>query len=343
MSERLERLWYPEAEEGFWRQTALAPLAAASLVFRAALGARNALYERGVLAARRVEGARVVSVGNLNVGGAGKTPAVIHLANLALAQKLRVAVLSRGYGRVEKEAQVVGPHSNAASVGDEPLLIARRCPGAVVWVGADRWALAQRAREEHGAQLLLLDDGLQHRRLARDADVVVIDETVGFGNGRLMPRGPLREPVEALKRASLVWLKVAEGSAAVLPELSVPVVRAVHRPSVLIDPQGQEHSPKILEGRRVLALVGLARPTSFVRTLKRLGARLAAVRAFGDHHVFTPAELAEARTVAHADGAEVVTTEKDWMRLPRDFPAWVVRLDVEVVSGADALMQLLAL
>ncbi len=203
-------LWYGSGQS-LGHRLARGPLWAASAVFGAAVAARNRLYDSGALRSVRVEGLIVVSVGNLNVGGAGKTPAVIHLANAAVAEGRKVAVLSRGYGRAS-DAELVfrGDGPTADEAGDEPVLIASRCPSVHVLVGPDRARLAARAREELGVDLVFLDDGMQHRHLARDAEVVVVDEAAGFGNGRLLPCGPLREPLSALERASLVWLKASD-------------------------------------------------------------------------------------------------------------------------------------
>src|SRR5262249_45604722 len=200
-----ERLWYPDPAEARSTSVGLGPLRMAELLFRAGAGLRNALEDRGVLRSERVAGPKVISVGNLTVGGAGKTPAVIHLAGLFSGNGQRVAVLSRGYGRRSSHDVVVTPLTPFSMAGAEPLLIARPCPAAVVLVGSNRVALAKRARDEYGAEVILLDDGMQYRSLARDVDIAVIDEAVGLGNGRLLPRGPLREPPAALRRSSLLW------------------------------------------------------------------------------------------------------------------------------------------
>jgi tetraacyldisaccharide 4'-kinase len=185
---------------------------------------------------------------------------------------------------------------------------------------------------------------MQHRQLARDVELVVVDERVGLGNGQLLPRGPLREPISALKRASLLWVRSAEaGGAKPLPKVDAPVVRARYRVKELVSPAGEVRDAYALRGRRVLALAGLARPASFLRTLQGLGVTVPATRFFGDHHAFTEAELEQVKAQADQSGLLVVTTEKDWMRLPPSFPAWVVRLEVEVTTGADALLHALGL
>lgn len=322
-SSRWETTWYGPPRTG---PIELA-LFALSLVFGAAVRVRQALYALRWLRPINVAGPRIVSVGNLTVGGAGKTPVVIFLAQWALRAGHRVAVLSRGYGRTSSaercfDAQTLPP---AHEVGDEPRLIAARCPGAQVYVGADRVALARRAAAS-GATFVLLDDAYQHRRLERDVDVVVFD---GLGNGRLLPRGPLREPASALARATIVWQRGEE-----VPP--VPADRLVQARHLLPDDPA-------LRGAKVLALAGLARPSRFIDSLRRLGANVVAERLYPDHHRFAPAELAEAQAAAAAAGARIVTTEKDAQRLPTGFDAHVVKLHVEVLSGLELLAQALGL
>ncbi|MGA9525556.1 MAG: tetraacyldisaccharide 4'-kinase [Myxococcaceae bacterium] len=338
----LERIWYPPEGETLAARLKLSPLAALSLGFGAAVALRNASFDLGWRTPVRVEGARVISVGNLNVGGAGKTPAVIHLVQRALAKGMEVAVLSRGYGRRSAEELSFDATSpvTSAEVGDEPLLIARRLPGVRVWVGADRVSIAHKARAA-GAALLVLDDGFQHRRLARDADVVVINEALGFGNGALLPRGPLREPPSSLRRASLLWLRAGVGPQHPLP-FDGPIVRARHAPSSIRAADGSELPLESLRGRRVLAFSALADPRAFPRTVQALGAEVVEARPFPDHHAFSATELAELVRDARARGAELITTEKDAMRLPEQIDAWVLRLDVEILEGAAHLDALLA-
>jgi tetraacyldisaccharide 4'-kinase len=335
----VERLWYPEEPEGVGRQVALGPLWLASQAFGLGVAARNWAYDSGLFSAQRVEGARVVSVGNLNVGGAGKTPVVIHLARLATRLGLRTAVISRGHGRT-----LDGPRCFTAEhlpsveeAGDEPLLIARKCPSVTVLVGSERARQAQQARTELGAELILLDDGMQHRQLYRDAEVVVVDGPRGLGNGALLPRGPLREPPSALGRATLIWWR---GERA--PEgLAQPWVLARHRLGALLGPKGERQELQALRGAKVIAVAALARPAAFLRDLGAQGAELVATHLFPDHHRFSAAELAGLREEAKARGAIVVTTEKDQMRLPPDFPAHVVQLEVEVLEGQARLEQVL--
>jgi tetraacyldisaccharide 4'-kinase len=344
VSGRLERLWYAARPEPLVRRLLLGPLWLLSLGFRGAVALRGGLYRAGLLRTHRTARARVVSVGNLTVGGAGKTPAVIHLARWLTARGVRVAVLSRGYGRTERADRVLLPGAElppAHEVGDEPRLIARACPGVPVLVGRDRAALASRAEAELGAQVLLLDDGFQHRRLARDVDVVVVDAAVGLGNGHLLPRGPLREPPAALGRATLLWLREAEAPRPLALPGGVPVLRAAYRPGALATLGGEGLEAAALRGRRVVAFAGIARPERFADSLRALGAEVVALEGFADHHAFLPAELEALRARAVALGAQLVTTEKDAARLPASFPCWVLGLTVEVREGEAHLARLL--
>lgn len=342
----IERLFYPPTPESWARRALLAPVTALSWGYGLGVRVRGALYDQDVLRGERVEGLRIISVGNLNVGGTGKTPAVLHLAGMLVKAGRKVGILTRGYGREGKAPLTftgAGPLPAVEEAGDEPLLLARRCPEARVLVGADRRALARRAREEFGLEVVLLDDGFQHRKLARDEDVVVVDEAAGFGNGQLLPRGPLREPVSALSRATLFWIRTTANPAPSLPPLPGPQVRTRYKPMAWVDPEGREHPPEALSGAPVLALAGLARPGSFLRTLEQLGVSLRGTALFPDHHPFTAGELREVKERAVRHGARIVTTEKDAVRLPPGFEAWTVRLGVEVLEGEDLLRRALGL
>lgn len=331
------------------------PLLAAEALFRAGVAVRGALYESGLLRVERA-GAPVISIGNVAVGGAGKTPAAIAVASRLLARGRRVALLSRGYGATRGDARVVSDGARvllgAAEAGDEPALVARRLPGVRVLCGPRRAEIARTAVEALGADALLLDDGFQHRSLARDLDVVVLDAADPFGNGRLLPAGPNREPRSALRRAGLLWLsRVDQADPAALDAL-----RELAREATGRAPVESRHAPLdvldgalsgglglgALRGKRVLLLAGVARPGGFRRTLAALGAEIAAERVFPDHHRFEAREIEEALRAAAAARCEgVATTEKDAVRLPaelaRDPRLRVVRIEAEIVAGEDVL------
>jgi tetraacyldisaccharide 4'-kinase len=354
----LEDIWWRE-EACASTRALLAPLAAAEGIFRAGAAARGALYRAGLVRQLRAA-APVVSLGNLAVGGAGKTPATLAVAERLLARGRRVAVLSRGYGARRSDARVVSDGENvllsAADAGDEPTLIARRLREAVVLCGPRRAELARRAVEEFAADALVLDDGFQHRALARDLDVVVLDAANPCGNGRLLPRGPNREPWSALGRAHLAWLSGADRAppgalrdlrGLVRAATGRPPVESRHAVSDVVDGAlTRALGPDALAGRRVLLLCALARPDGFRRTLADLGARVVAERTFRDHHSFSEAEIEEALRAAGASACEVVaTTEKDAVRLPPrlavDPRFRVVRITAEIVAGGDVLDDLL--
>jgi tetraacyldisaccharide 4'-kinase len=221
-------------------------------------------------------------------------------------------------------------------------------------IGGDRVEAGSLAVQRFGPDTLLLDDGFQHRRLHRDLDLVLIDATDPFGGGRLLPRGRLREPVGALTRAHAVILSrtdQASGLTALRRQLErvipdVPKVLTRHRPLGLTDLAGEEERPlECLQGRRVLALSGIANPLAFHRSLADLGAVLSHRLAFPDHHPYTPTDLAQVDALVRKTGAEmIVTTEKDAVRIPSGVsssPIRVLRVDLEITEGAAWLERLL--
>lgn len=301
----------------------LAPLAWA---YEAAVRARNRRYDRPG-ATQRVS-LPVLSVGNLVVGGTGKTPTVAWLASRLVATGARPAIVSRGYGgRAGRGPLLVsvgdGPRCAARVCGDEPFLLARTVRGAVVIVGADRLHGAELARA-HGAGSVVLDDGFQHRRLARDLDIVLLDAEQPFGNGRLLPAGPLREPLEALARADVLVLTRAR-EARVPPEVQsaveahrpgIPVLRASFRRVGFVDAAGLP----VDAPRRAVAFCGIARPASFRTELEAAGVEIAWFRTFADHHPFRARELRALADAARRAEGRLVTTEKDLARLAATWP-----------------------
>ena len=285
---------------------------------------------------RRV-GAPVICVGGLTVGGAGKTPAVVALLQALGEMDARPHALSRGYGgRLRGPHRVDPARDAAADVGDEPLLLAAWAPA---WVARDRAAGAA-AAVAAGADVVVMDDGHQNPTLARDLSLVVVDAAAGFGNGRVMPAGPLREPVAAgLARADAV---VAIGQDAEIDALrarwpaldALPLLRARLEPLATGLP---------LEGAAVSAFAGIARPEKFFATLRRLGARLVAAHALPDHAPLAPALLRRLVAEARAADAMLVTTEKDAVRLPaafrREVMALPVRLRFEDPAALAALLR----
>lgn len=278
-------------------------------LYRAAIAIKNAAYDRSWMEAKRLTWP-VVSVGNLSVGGSGKTPLVIRLAQLLSANHIPVDVLSRGYGRRSTEMMRVDPSGGAdksgaaENFGDEPLLIARKA-GVPVYVGASRYAAGLLAeREVAGPGIHLLDDGFQHRKLARSMDIVVLHRS-DFQQ-RLLPTGRLREPVSSLHRASAVVLRTEDADLETrLRDAGVQAPVWIQRRSLVVEPCGP-----------AIAFSGIGRPEEFTNTLRAAGVEILAARAFRDHHRYTDADIDWIVQLARSVNAEVcITTEKDAVRL----------------------------
>jgi tetraacyldisaccharide 4'-kinase len=277
--------------------------------------------------------ARVVCVGNLTAGGSGKTPVVHALASMLKEKGLLVVILSRGYGGRLREATFVVPGRHGANdVGDEPLMLAAIAP---VIVSRDRRAGAALA-DSHGADVIVMDDGHQNFQLEKDLSIVVVDAETGFGNGHILPAGPLRETVRAgLARADVVVL-VGAGAPA-LPGYSGPVLRVQLKP----------HDELDLQGEKVVAFAGIGRPDKLFSTLHALGADVADTVAFPDHHVFTASEIARLKSKARNAGAMLITTEKDFVRLtPAEREGIIplrVRAQFESADAAEFFLERIAL
>jgi tetraacyldisaccharide 4'-kinase len=314
-------------------------LRAASVPYGMAVRLRNAAYERGWLRSERMP-VPIVSVGNLTAGGTGKTPCVEYVARFYRQLDRRVAILSRGYG-------------GAGGRNDEALVLEENLPDVPHLQGADRVSLARTAIEELESEILVLDDGFQHRRLARDLDVVLIDAMMPWGHGHLLPRGLLREPPSSLRRAGVLVLTRCDQTPAEQRERlrqtisriapHVPLVETTHRAVELSNSEGDSAPLDLLRASPVAAFCGIGNPEAFRRSLLDLGARVGDFRIYPDHHGYNREDVEGLRRWAESlpAGSTLVTTQKDLvkLRLSRlgDRPLWCLRIRLRVESGQDAL------
>ncbi|MBT8459048.1 MAG: tetraacyldisaccharide 4'-kinase [Boseongicola sp.] len=310
---RAPAFWSNSPDAPGWQSRLLSPLGFVYAAGTARRIARTPEMKRAI---------PVICVGNINAGGTGKTPTVIALIEQLHAY--RVHVVTRGYGGTEQGPIQVNERKHKASeVGDEPLLIAAFAP---TWVAKDR-ATGITAAEQAGAQVILMDDGLQNPSVAKTLSIVVVDAALGFGNGRVIPAGPLREPVkQGLKRADIL-LSIGDEKAQAMftlnwgNKINIPHISA----SLQVLPMGINW-----EGQRVMAFAGIGYPEKFFSTLRGLGAEVLRAEALTDHQPLTDALMKRLEMEAHALSAQLVTTEKDAVRLPSSFRKKVLTLPVRL-------------
>lgn len=333
-----------------WPAALLWPL---SRLYGAAVARRNRRFDSGAASIQRLD-CPVISVGNIVAGGTGKTPTVIFLARWLQQRGIQVCVLSRGYRRKSRGPVVVSDGerllASVAESGDEPMLIALQVPGAIVMVDADRVNGGRIARQRFRPDLILLDDGFQHRRLHRDLDIVTFKSAADPGNGWLLPAGPLREPISALQRADLIWFTGGEslpssgsgaertamlrgearlagpgasarGTAALAAALrhgvngaEKPLLRAQLRNAGAANAAGE-----VLENpaaRRALLFCGLAKPQPFLASARSLGLDVVRLIAYKDHHQYSQRDIRELEIARQRERAEIIiTTDKDWVKI----------------------------
>lgn len=263
----------------------------------------------------------VICVGNLVVGGAGKTPVVLSIVEALRRAGISAHIVMRGYGgRLAGPARVDPAIHDAGDVGDEALLAAAQTP---TWVARER-AAGVRAATEAGAGAVVLDDGFQNPAVAKDLSLLVVDAAYGFGNGRLLPAGPLRERIETgLARADAIVLLGGDTAPTALTGIACPILRA------MLAPVNAER----FTGQRVVAFAGIGRPEKFFNTLRGLGAELAGEYKFADHHRFTESEMAALRATAERESALLITTAKDAARLRPEARAGIDILEVRIEIG----------
>jgi tetraacyldisaccharide 4'-kinase len=342
-----------EGQAGFVARWTLAPLLT-TLTYPCdwAHKLRLQAYRQGWTPVRRLP-CRVISVGNLTLGGTGKTPMVESVASFLQQEGLRVGVLSRGYGGRQSRSPTIVSDGKKCLVppevaGDEPVLLAEHLAGVPVVVGKDRYAAGMLAVEHFSVDVILLDDGFQHVQLARDLDILLLDAVRPFGNDRLFPRGDLREGPAAIARANAVVLTCWEAktvpslTAVKLLQPTLPLFCSQHEP-VDLRALADGHTMPLasLKGQPILAFCGIGTPDHFRQTLQRLGAEVVAFAAFPDHHPYSRPEVEQLILLAKQHSVEIlVTTEKDGMRLRRLQPLmsqmWALRVRTTIVEGEAA-------
>ncbi len=344
----------------------------AALGYAAAVGVRNVLYSRGWLKAHRVN-AVVISIGNITAGGTGKTPLVAWLCELIISDfkseisnfksqiaDFKCAILTRGYKSGLQENE---------NFKDEVAILAESCPEAKVIVNPDRVAGAAEAIAKFGAKVLVMDDGFQHRRLARDLDIVAVDATEPFGYGKLLPAGLLREPVSALKRAHAIVItrcdQVPKTEVDALEKKllaanpNMVVARSIHAPVSVEYPEPsvigrvdsclrRNDSIEQLKGRKVFAFCGIGNPDAFLCSIRNLGAELAGSKVYDDHHHYTEQCLGDIRAQAEASGADIIlTTQKDWTKVSgltrpgKGVPFAHLVIEMKFLSGQNRITSLI--
>lgn len=339
-----------------------------SKLFQLAVKTRRFLYNVRILRDSTL-GVQVIAIGNLTVGGTGKTPVVEKFARVLRDQGRNVAILSRGYRskptpahrwllnklllrddtrppRVVSDGKSLLLDSEMA--GDEPYMLASNLKDVVVLVDKDRVKSGRYAIEKYGCDTLLLDDGFQYWKLrGRRKDIVLIDRKQPFGNERLLPRGTLREPPSHLARASTIFITKSDGNTAELRRRiaqvnpSAGIIECIHHPLYLEDVfTGQRLGIEFLKGQKVASLSGIAQPESFEESLVKLGAELVYAKRFADHHRFSQQEILNAINRSKKRQADaIVTTQKDAVRFPkidrRDLPIFFMRVEIKILSGAE--------
>ena len=346
----------------------LAILKGLSCIFAAIVALRYFLYRVG-LKRRHPLGIQVISIGNVTAGGTGKTPVTEIFARTLAAEGRKVAILSRGYRRKEAPwwqrlfTDVISPPLvvsdgkhvllDSATGGDEPYMLASNLPGVAVVVDRDRVKAGRYAIKRLGCDTIILDDGFQYQKLKHSIEVVLVDSTNPFGNGNMLPRGILREPVRHLKRADIIFLTKCRGDvSAVVQEIrkynkTAEIVECTHAPKSLKDVWSREEFPLTwLEGKTTCTLSGIASPKGFENSLRHLGAKVVWCERYADHHSYDSSEILYALNRTADMGADaLVTTEKDAVRFPRFETSPVrclyLRIAIEILRGRESFQDII--
>jgi len=308
-------------------------LSGCSQVYSLVLSLRNFCFKTGFFKTRRVD-CKVISIGNITVGGTGKTPMAITVTKILKETGFRPAVLSRGYGgKSTRKINIVSDGKtifcNPDEVGDEPCLLAGILEDVPVLTNPDRYAAGNLAIEKLGVNVIVLDDGFQHRSLHRDINIALLDAVRPFGNGFLIPRGPLREKPVSLERADLIILTRSDSNSAASETMlkkqfpAKKIMRAQHEPECIVDHStGEIYPVSFISGKRVAAFCGIAAPGSFRSLIEKLGGKVVFFEDFPDHHRYTLADIDYLIGKSRDNSPDIIlTTDKDRIKLGNaDFP-----------------------
>jgi tetraacyldisaccharide 4'-kinase len=335
-------------------------LAGASVGYFAAVKLRNYLYTKNILKSHAVN-AVVISIGNITLGGTGKTPLVVWLHKYLQKKQINCAILTRGY-KTQTKGRATSYERRAAAI-DEPGILTENCPQAKVIVNPDRIAGAAEAINKFAAEVLIMDDGFQHRRLARDLDIVTIDATQPFGYEMIFPAGLLREPVASLKRADTVVItrcdqipenesgKLEKQLRAINPDMLI--TKSIHAPVSVQTMDGKQTGLDQLKKKKIFAFCGIGNPEAFLDTIKDLGAELVGSKIYDDHYHYTDVCLADIYEKAEHNGADLVlTTQKDWTKIISNLkseisdsksivPFAYLEIEIKFLAGEDKLTHLI--
>ena len=330
---------------GFLSVLLRAILRGMSCIYGVVIRVRNLLYNSGLIKGGKAA-VPVISIGNITAGGTGKTPLVVWLANILASKGMSCAILTRGY------------KAEHGKLTDEPAILAKSCPAAKVLVNSKRTESAAKAVEKYGADVLVMDDGFQHRKLKRDLDIIAIDATCPFGYGRLLPGGLLREPKSAIRRADAVVItrydQVPREQVAIIVEQlrkinsRIAIAKASHKHPYAKMLKGEEIGIEELKAKKIFAFCGIGNPDAFMDNLKGYNMEVVGSKIYNDHHDFTRVDITDICEEARYLGADIIlSTQKDWVKTalllsPSDEIDFAyLALELEFADGADKLEELI--
>lgn len=325
-----------------------------SFIYGLIIRLRNFCYDNGLFAINIIDGCKIIGVGNISVGGTGKTPVVKFIADYLVKKNLKVVVLSRGYGRESKGTVIVSDGNKILTdfetAGDEPLLLANQLKKVPVIVEADRVKGARFIVDKFAPDVILLDDAYQHRKIFRDLNIVLIDASRGFGNNKLLPSGFLREPISNLKRADLVWLTRVDSTenlnhlqTTILKYSKSPQVTSAHVPTALIQMKNNKsYDLSFLKDKKIVLFSGIANQASFYKVVKNLGAVVTFEKEFSDHYHYSTKDLKRIITLFTSTNSDLIlTTEKDYYRIASQVSYlehfYYLTVEINIIDGYETL------